>query len=165
MYSRSLVGVFLTLLSTLACSSQQSVGEAWHLQGAESRADMARENKNPVHWQEIHSFWLVAPDKVDAAIDALAKTSAVPLTKDEALGFLSSSPSALEDESLFLIRGINAISHPIAIKVYESAGVVNVFSGTSSTCFFFRPRVRAQPLVVALKGAPSRVILGVSCDG
>lgn len=165
MYSRISESIVLVAFSLSGCSSQGTIGEVWLRDGGESPAEMARENAQPSHWEEVRSFWLVAPEKVDAAVSALGVASVISLSRAEASKFLLDTPVAGEGKSFYLLRGVDAVSNPISMKIYESRRVINILSGTSSTCFFVRPRVRTQPLVVALSETPSRVILGVSCDG
>jgi hypothetical protein len=165
MHFRICSAVVLAAFSLSGCSSQQTIGDVWLRDGRESSAEMAQENAHPYDWREIHSVRLVRPERVNAAVSALGDRSVLLLSRVEASNFALDTPALDEGESFYLLRGVDVVSNAITIKVYQSGRMINIFSGTSSTCFFFSPRVRAQPLIVALSEEPSRVILGVSCDG
>ena len=146
------------LLGIVACSNEQRVGKSWLRDPSAPHFNRTPEN-------EVHSFWRVVPGKTDEAIDALKNTSVVSISPDDAPGLLARVPIVQPGKSLFLIRGIDVDTRPIPIRVFESKGVLDVSAGTFETCFLIKPSVRPQPLIVALSQAPSRVMIGYSCDG
>jgi hypothetical protein len=141
----------------VACSSQGRVARAWLRDSNAPRFNMPA--------SEVRSFWPVVPERMDEAIEALMGRGSVPVSPDDAARRLALTPTVEPGKSLFLIRGIDVVTKPIPMRVFESKGVIDVQAGTFYTCFLIQPGVRAQPLVVALSEPPARVMVGYTCDG
>jgi hypothetical protein len=113
---------------------------------------------------EILSFWYVSASQIDVAARLLDTRAIVAIAPQRAATLIGRVPDVPAGESLFLIRAID-VADPTTIRIYQMGAWVEASAGTNSTCFIVRPPIRRQPVVVALRQAPTRLRLSYACDG
>jgi hypothetical protein len=114
--------------------------------------------------REIHSFWYVSASQIEFATQLLKTQTIISISPEGAALLIGRVPDAPAGESLYLIRAID-VANPTRLHIYQLGAWVEAIAGTTSTCFLFRPPIRRQPIVVALRQTPTRLRLSYSCDG
>ena len=114
--------------------------------------------------REVHSFWYVPASQIEYAAQLLKAQAIIFISPEQAALLIGRVPEAPADEFLYLIRAID-VPDPTPLHVYQLGAWVEAIAGTTSTCFMFRPPIRRQPIVVALREIPTRLRLSYSCEG
>jgi hypothetical protein len=113
---------------------------------------------------ETRTFWYVAASQISAAAELLRTQAFVAISPERAAPLIGDIPEVPTSESLYLIRAID-VQDAKPLRIYQLGTWIQVHAETGSTCFIFPPKIRRQPVVVALPRAPTRLRLTYSCAG
>jgi len=112
--------------------------------------------------REVHSVWYVSASKIEFASQLLKTQAIISISPERAALLIGRVPDAPAGESLYLIRAVD-VADPTPLQIYQLGAWVEAIAGTTSTCLMSPPPIRRQPMVVALRQAPTRLRLSYSC--